>query len=137
LRPGHRVRRPHEGDRQRQAAAGRDAHARGALRPPRPRARARDDLQAGRRGARLRARAERSRARRDPDVRRGRGPPQRGRRDRRAHVARRARRRRQDLLHDRPPDLRDGDQVRQMGIPFLVSRSGLTQMGYDIAQKVA
>jgi FdhD protein len=24
----------------------------------------------------------------------------------------------------------------QMGIPFLVSRSGLTQMGYEIAQKV-
>jgi len=24
----------------------------------------------------------------------------------------------------------------QMGIPFLVSRSGLTQMGYEVAQKV-
>jgi FdhD protein len=27
-------------------------------------------------------------------------------------------------------------KAAQMGIPFLVSRSGLTQMGYDIAQKV-
>jgi FdhD protein len=27
-------------------------------------------------------------------------------------------------------------KAAQMGIPFLVSRSGLTQMGYEIAQKV-
>jgi FdhD protein len=27
-------------------------------------------------------------------------------------------------------------KAAQMGIPFLVSRSGLTQMGYDIAQQV-
>jgi FdhD protein len=27
-------------------------------------------------------------------------------------------------------------KAAQMSIPFLVSRSGLTQMGYDIAQKV-
>jgi FdhD protein len=27
-------------------------------------------------------------------------------------------------------------KAAQMGIPFLVSRSGLTQMGYDIAQRV-
>ena len=27
-------------------------------------------------------------------------------------------------------------KAAQMQIPFLVSRSGLTQMGYDIAQKV-
>ena len=62
LRPGHRVRRPDGRDRPRQAAGRRDAHARRALRPARPRAAARDDLQAGRRGARLRARAERPRS---------------------------------------------------------------------------
>jgi FdhD protein len=27
-------------------------------------------------------------------------------------------------------------KAAQMGIPFLVSRSGLTQMGFEIAQKV-
>jgi len=27
-------------------------------------------------------------------------------------------------------------KAAQMGIPFLVSRSGLTQMGYEIARKV-
>ena len=27
-------------------------------------------------------------------------------------------------------------KAAQMGIPFLVSRSGLTQMGYDIAKRV-
>ena len=27
-------------------------------------------------------------------------------------------------------------KAAQMGIPFLVSRSGLTAMGYDIAQKI-
>ena len=60
--------------------------------------------------ARLRARP--ARRSRDPDVRRGRRAPQRGRRDRRLHVARGHRRRGQDLLHHRPADERDGDQVR-------------------------
>jgi FdhD protein len=27
-------------------------------------------------------------------------------------------------------------KTAQMGIPFLVSRSGLTQMGYDLARRV-
>ena len=66
---------------------------------------------------------------RDPHIRRGRRPPQRGGRDRRPDVARRHRRLGQDLLHHRAAHLRDGDQGAQMRIPFLVSRSGLTQMG--------
>ena len=72
----------------------------------------------------------------NPDVRRGRRPPQRGGCDRRPDVA-------------RPHDGADKIfyttgrltsemviKAAQMGIPFLVSRSGLTQMGHEIAQKV-
>jgi hypothetical protein len=72
-------------------------------------AQARDHLQAIRSGARLRARHHRGR---DPDVRRGRRAPQRGRCDRRLHVARRDRRLRQGLLYHRATHVRDGDQVR-------------------------
>jgi FdhD protein len=124
------------GDRPRQAAAGRDAHARGALRPARPRARARDDLQAGRRGARLRARAER---------------PERA--EILMFVEDVGRHNAVDAIAGRMwlDGLDGGDKIfyttgrltsemvikcAQMGIPFLVSRSGLTQMGHDIAQKV-
>ena len=67
---------------------GRAAHAGGPLRAARPRAPARDDLQAGGRRARLRARLPRRGERRHPDVRRGRRSPQRGRRDRGPDVAR-------------------------------------------------
>ena len=55
LRPGHGVRRPDGGDRQRQAARRRDARGRGPLRAAREGAQARNHLQAGGRGARLRA----------------------------------------------------------------------------------
>ena len=73
---------------------------------------------------------------RDPVLRRGCRPAQRGRRHRR------------QMWLDR---VEGGDKIfyttgrltsemvikaAQMGIPFLVSRSGLTQMGYEIAQKV-
>ena len=44
-------------------------------------------------------------------------PPQRGRQDRRLDVPPRRERRRQDLLHDRPADLGDGDQDRAHGHP--------------------
>ena len=60
----------------------------------------------GRLGARLRAVLRR----RDADVRRGRGPPQRHRHHRRLDGAARRRRRRQGLLHHRPADQRDGDE---------------------------
>ena len=71
---------------------------------------ARDDLQAGGRGPRLRARHQRARQLADPDVRRGCRAAQRGGRDRRPDVARPHRRRRQDLLHDGPPHVGDGHQ---------------------------
>ena len=109
LRPGHGVRRPDGGDRPDQAAQRRVPRGQRSVRAAREGAQARDHLQAGRRGARLRARHHRGR---DPDVRRGRRPPQRGRRDRRLHVARRDRRLGQGVLHHRPAHLRDGDQVR-------------------------
>ena len=87
-------------------------HRSDVLRPDRQRAAPRNHLQAGRRRARLRAAPS---GRRNPDVRRGRRPPQRGRRDRRPDVARPHRRRRQDFLHHRPAHLRNGDQVRADG----------------------
>ena len=67
----------------------RDAHAGGAVRAARQGAPARDDLQAGGRRARLRARVQRRRRIGHPAVRRGRRPPQRRRCDRRPDVARR------------------------------------------------
>ena len=67
-----------------------------------------------------------SRRRRDPWLRAVRGgpaaalhggcrPAQRDRQDRRLHAPQRRLARRQDLLHHRPPDLRDGDQDRADG----------------------
>ena len=112
------------------------ADARDALRAARPRARARDDLQAGGRGARLRARHQRRGASEIlyfvEDV---------GRHNAVDAIAGK-------MWLDR---VDGGDKIfyttgrltsemvikaAQMGIPFLVSRSGLTQMGYEIAQKV-
>ena len=107
-----------------------------ALRAARPRAPARDDLQAGRRGARLRARHQRARPAREilmfvEDV---------GRHNAVDAIA-------GQMWLDR---IDGGDKIfyttgrltsemvikaAQMGIPFLVSRSGLTQMGYEIARK--
>ena len=108
-----------------------------AVRPPRPRAGARDDLQAGGRRARLRAREATIRRAAQilmfvEDV---------GRHNAVDAIAGR-------MWLDR---LDGGDKIfyttgrltsemvikaAQMEIPFLVSRSGLTQMGYEIAQKV-
>ena len=55
---------------------------------------------------------------RNPLLRRGRRPPQRGGRHRRPDVARPRGRLGQDLLHHRPPHLRDGDQGRADADPF-------------------
>ena len=41
----------------------------------------------------------------------------------------------QDLLHHRPADLGDGDQDRADGIPILISRSGFTAWGVDLARQ--
>ena len=41
----------------------------------------------------------------------------------------------QDLLHHRPPHLRDGDQDREDAHPVLVSRSGFTAWGVELARK--
>ena len=77
------------------------------------------------------------RGERDADVRRGRRPPQRDRHHRRLDVA--------------APACDGGDKVfyttgrltsemviksAQMGVPIVVSRSGITQMGHEIAQRL-
>jgi hypothetical protein len=45
-------------------------------------------------------------------------------------------RRRQSVLHHRAFDQRDGHQVRANGVPVVVSRSGITQMGLDVAKRL-
>ena len=110
LRPGHGVRRPDGGDRRDQAARRRHAHRRETCSCCSTRCASHETIykQAGA----VHGCALADTARRDPDVRRGRRPPQRGRRDRRLHVARRHRRLRQGVLHHRAAHLRNGDQVR-------------------------
>ena len=41
-----------------------------------------------------------------------------------------------DLLHDRAADQRDGHQVGADGRAIVVSRSGITQMGYELARQL-
>jgi FdhD protein len=80
--------------------------------------------------------AARSPRARDPHLRRGRGPPQRGRRDRRLDVARGIDGR--DKIFYTTGRLTSEMVIKaaQMGIPVLVSRSGLTKMGHEIAEQV-
>jgi FdhD protein len=96
------------------------------------RARARIDLQAGGRRARLRARP--GRARSSPSSRTsGATTPSMRSPD---GCGSRASTARQDLLHHGRLTSEMVIKAAQMGIPVLVSRSGLTKMGHEIAQKV-
>ena len=80
------------------------------------------------------------RRRRDPRLRAVRGgpaahlhggcrPPQRDRQDRRLHAPQRHLAGRQDLLHNRPSDLGDGDQDGADGHPILISSLRLYRLG--------
>ena len=87
---------------------------------------------AGRLGARLRA-VPPGRA---ADVRRGRRPPQRHRHHRRLDVA--ARRDGADKIFYTTGRLTSEMVIKsaQMGVPIVVSRSGITQMGYELARQL-
>ena len=118
LRPGHRVRRPDGGNRERPPARRRATLSQATLYNLLDRVRVHETIykQAGAvHGCALASNEDDTVA--HPHVRRGCRPPQRGRCDRRPDVARPPRRRRQDLLYDRPPDVRDGDQGRADGHP--------------------